>query len=1005
MRKIYLYTILNLCFVLGISAQEYNFIKYNVQDGLPQSQVYDIFQDSKSYLWMATQGGGVCKFDGKTFETISTRDGLPSNFIECIFEDSEDLLWFGTKTGLASHDHKKVNWSDKNNRIIYTIAEKKDGSLLLGTQAGLLLFDKKTKKSTKLQLEPFLDISRINDILKVGAEWWIASSRGLFILEGENVRRIGIVEGLISEDIKDLSIDKMGFVLALQFAGGLSKINSKTKKVFEAFQNPRISKGQNVFVSSENEIWISTQSEGIQVYSHEESSWREIGEKEGLTHSNVKEVFEDAWGNIWIATSGGGLLKYLGQYFKHYNRTQGLIGNRIYAIEEAMNGELWLSVGQYGISIIDTLGIRNNIDSAVIETKCNHIFEDSENRMWLSTSEQGLVMKDTVGFHSFTMDQGLSSNWIKSVAEDSLGFLWVATFADGLARVKLVDSLDLEISLFGTAQGLPDLLMNSLKIDPVGRIWYTTKKGGIGFASYNKITDLTDEANLPAVPLRSIAFDSLKNVWVATAESGIYHASYTDLAPKFEKLKSDKKLSSDNIYSLQFDREGNLWAGSEVGVDKVSFNKAGVVIDVQHFGRNEGFLGVETCQNSVKLDSKGYLWFGTLNGLSRHKPGSTELSISKPKLHFTGIDLRYKDIRLSEYGNFLNKADSLDQGLKLKYNSNDIGFNFQALYPDQPDGIKYYWQLQGLDGEWTQGSKANAVNYTNVPPGKYVFKVKAKSANDQESNTLSTSFEISPAFWQRPIFKLLMALLLGLVLISFFYFRIRRIKKREKKKRAELELKNELLSLEQKALQLQMNPHFIFNALNSIQSLVVNRKNDLARDQIQTFAGLMRGILSNSKSERISLKEEHLTLDKYLKMEQFCQAAAFDFKIKLPNEYDPEEIELPPMLIQHFVENSVFHGISHLNRAGLIEVNFTIENELLICEILDNGVGRKRARELEKVTKKGHQSVALEVTEKRLEALKGKRKYKAFEILDILDDQSEVKGTKVVLKMPLELDF
>ena len=121
--------------------------------------------------------------------------------------------------------------------------------------------------------------------------------------------------------------------------------------------------------------------------------------------------------------------------------------------------------------------------------------------------------------------------------------------------------------------------------------WYTTENGGIGYANAQRINDITSLAGLPKVPLRSIAFDSLKNVWIATAEAGIYHASYLDKIPQFEKLDTDKKLTSLNIYSLQFDTEGNLWAGSEVGVDKISLNRAGIVIDIQHFGRNEGFLG------------------------------------------------------------------------------------------------------------------------------------------------------------------------------------------------------------------------------------------------------------------------------------------------------------------------------------------------------------------------------------------------------------------------------
>jgi len=279
------------------------------------------------------------------------------------------------------------------------------------------------------------------------------------------------------------------------------------------------------------------------------------------------------------------------------------------------------------------------------------------------------------------------------------------------------------------------------------------------------------------------------------------------------------------------------------------------------------------------------------------------------------------------------------------------------------------------------------------------------AANGMLSDTIATSFEIIPAFWQTNAFKLLLGSLTLLLLLGIFSLRVRRIKKKEKAKRAALELENELLSLEQKALQLQMNPHFIFNALNSIQSLVVNQKNDTAREQIQTFAGLMRGILSNSKKERITLKEEYETLDKYLSMEQFCQPSRFEYTIKLPVAHSADEIEIPPMLIQPFVENSIFHGVSHLKKGGRIEVLFSIKGEHLHCEIIDNGVGRKRAQEIKKENKKGHQSVALEVTQKRLGALNREGGYEHFRIEDVLNVDGEIGGTKVSLVLPLEINY
>ena len=1005
MRKKLLHIILFIACVQLAHAQEYNFIKYNVQEGLPQSQVYDIFQDSKSYLWLATQGGGVCRFDGKSFETFSTRDGLPSNFVHSVLEDKANQLWFGTRSGLASYDHKQVDWSDKSNRIIYSLAEINDSTLYLGTQAGILSFDKKTKKSSKLQLEAYLDISRINDIQQVGEEWWIASSRGLYIKTGELVQKMGLAQGLLSEDIKKIKIDKDKQVLVLQFGGGLTRIDAEEKTILQHITDPKIRNGHHIYVPDEKEIWISTQTKGIQIYHKQDSSWTSIGEAEGLSHSNVQEVFKDSWGNVWIATSGGGLLKFLGQFFKHYNDDNGLMGNRIYAIEESSQGDLWMSIGQQGVSVIDSNGIQNNIDSSYITTKCNDIFEDSEGRLWMCTSEDGLLMKDSTGFHLYGMQDGLPSEWIKTIVEDSLGYLWIGTLADGLSRIRMVDSINFEIDNFGISNGLPDLFILSLQLDPIGRVWFSTKKGGIGFAYNNKIKNLTPGAGLPKVAIRSIAFDSFKNVWLATAEEGIYYASYLDLEPKFKKLESEKPLSSDNIYLMSFDQEGNMWTGSEVGLDKIIFNEAGVVMDVQHFGLNEGFLGVETCHNAVEMDSKGHLWFGTLNGLTRHKPGSAQLSLSKPIIHFTSIDLMHEDIGFSEHEDYLIKGDSLKEEATFKHNKNDIGFNFKAINPNSADGIKYSWKLSGLDEDWSKPSRSESVNYTNLPPGTYSFKARALAANGMLSNTIATSFEIIPAFWQTNIFKLLLGLLSLLLLFGIFSLRVRRIKRKEKAKRAELVMKNELLSLEQKALQLQMNPHFIFNALNSIQSLVVNQKTDVAREQIQTFAGLMRGILTNSKQERITLKEEYETLDKYLKMEQFCQPSRFEYEIKLPAVHDADEIEIPPMLIQPFVENSIFHGVSHLKKGGRIEVLFSIKDEQLHCEIIDNGVGRKRAQEIKKENKKGHQSVALEVTQKRLGALNTNGSYEHFSIEDVLNKDGEVGGTKVSLVLPLEVNY
>lgn len=986
------------------TAQEYNFINYNVKEGLPQSQVYDLFQDSKSYLWMATQGGGVTRFDGDQFQTLTTKDGLPSNYVQTIFEDSKNTIWFGTKTGLASFNHKEVTWSQKAEMIIHTIHEHNDSTLWLGTQRGIHSFNKKTFKLTKLDLEIIINRNKVNDFWQVNNALWVATSRGIFIIENDEIKRLSINEGLLSEDIKHFEIDHKGNIWAVQFAGGISCINPKTKTIIEEYNQKEIQRAQHLFIDDENQKWISTQNRGIYIYNPIDSSLTAISEQAGLSHNNVQSVFQDTWGNKWIATSGGGVNKFLGQFFAHYNTSNGLNANRVYAIAEDTSETVWLSIAEEGITTIDSLGLTTNIDSAYITTKCNHIFEDSKNRMWMSTNGEGLVMKDTTGFRVFTKEDGLPSNWIKTCIEDTLGNVWVGTYADGLGRINSIDSLGLQVDVFQKRQGLPDVFITALVKDPSGKIWFATKQGGLGFIDNNEIVSFDKTNGLPNVAIRSIAFDKLKNIWIGTAGEGVFVASYTDNDLQFQPIEKASSLTSDNVYSLLFDEESNLWVGNELGVDKINFNSSGVVLEVQHFGKNEGFIGIETCHNAALLDSEGYIWFGTLNGLTKHKPGNTSLSILPPKIHFTGIELEHEDIAKTDYASWLNAADSLDTKGQFKHHQNDFGFNFKAIHLDYPNDILYQWKLEGLDEKWSEPSKTESVKYNNLSPSNYQFKVKAIGKKSLESQVISTSFSIKPAYWQQPWFWALMALL-GLLLIYFFYrYRVNQIRKKEAKKRAQLELENELLGLEQKALQLQMNPHFIFNALNSIQGLVVNNKTDIARDQIQNFASLMRGILSNSKKTRISLSEEYLTLDKYLKTEQFCQAKPFNYEIILPEGYDADEVEIPPMMIQPFVENAVFHGVSHLNKKGKIVVQFDIQNELLSCSITDNGVGRQKAQELNQ-QKKGHQSTAINVTKQRLESLKDGQNYNSFLIDDIKNESGEVKGTKVVLTMPLEINF
>ena len=194
-----------------------------------------------------------------------------------------------------------------------------------------------------------------------------------------------------------------------------------------------------------------------------------------------------------------------------------------------------------------------------------------------------------------------------------------------------------------------------------------------------------------------------------------------------------------------------------------------------------------------------------------------------------------------------------------------------------------------------------------------------------------------------------------------------------------------------------MNPHFIFNAFNSIQSLIATRDYDVARQEINRFAKLMRSILNNSRKTSITLQEEMDTLEQYLLVEQFCQQNPFTFTVQCAEHVDAENLDIPPMLLQPFVENAVVHGVSHLSYPGRIDVFFEIQDEMLLCRITDNGPGREKAALLREAKKPGHQSAALAVTQERLATIGG-----SIQLRDRLDGDGEVCGTEVIIEVSSE---
>lgn len=985
-------------------SQANQFMVWSLEEGLPQSQVYALCQDRKGYLWIGTQGGGACRFDGATFEVFSEAQGLKGNFVNVLFKDQNDIIWAGTNEGLSFFNEKGFQSVEGTaGLVIQAIVQADSARLLLGTQRGVWEYHKNTKTCTPSALAPTLDGLQILS-LAVDAQQglWVGSQRGLWHKKaGQQAVFLHTALKLPANPVNAFALTDRHIWFSI-LGAGVAALDIQTQELQSFKRLPGLDRVVSLLANADGTLWAGTQSQGLYRFSAQRDSiLQSQTESEGLPHNHVRALLRDADGRLWIGTSGGGLALAGNQAFRRYNRADGLPGNRIYALCEDTSGRLWMTASQNGLAVLDAAGLRSvAADSGYLQkVKSRTLAFDASGNLWVGTEGKGVLVIKPGGLHIFRRENGfLPSDWVQKIIRDPQGTMWIGT-AEGLVRVTQSADGQYQQKWYTGREGMPGAAISALQCDRQGNVWFGTLTGKIGYLRQGKVGAVFDTTQgLPGAMVTALAFDADNRCWAGTKGSGIFAGGSTD-GGSFSAILPEK-IASKNIYLLLFDASGALWAGTENGVDRVVFDKK-MAATVAHFGKNEGFTGIETCQDAAWCDQRGQLWFGTMNGLMRYMAQGTVRSHPAPRLHFEAISLFYKPVQETEFAaTFSDFFNGRLGGLALPWHQNHLSFAFKAIDLLHPEALRYRWKLEGPDADWSPWSAQQQVNYANLAPGVYRLLVQAASDGENLSAPLSAAFTIRKPFWEEWYFRagaFVLLLAAGAWLARMYIGRVRR---KEAVQREKLEVQNRLLQLEQKALQLQMNPHFIFNALNSIQALVATQDYAIARQEIGNFAKLMRNVLYNSRKSHITLREETETLEMYLRIEQFCQQNPFTFAVHIAPETDPDSVELPPMLLQPFVENAVIHGVAHLPYPGHIDLHFSLQQEQLHCVVRDNGVGREKAAMLQASKQSGHQSTALLVTQERIAALGG-----YLVLKDVCLADGSIGGTEVAVMVPVSVAF
>jgi ligand-binding sensor domain-containing protein len=987
----------------GLIAQNNQITAYSLEEGLPQSQIYEIVQDDRGYIWLGTQGGGIAKFDGKEFKVWNEKSGLISNYIHSI-SFMNDSLFIGTKYGLSIKVKDQfLNYaSPQINTILKT-----GNRVILGTSKGLYTFNQQ-QKITRLPINLELDAAVINHIYFNNNQYWIATNKGLWKLSSNFESPVKLSDFNISSVVFDEKV-----ALAASFNQGIYTIDSTNKHLTKISETQRIN---SINIFNGEELWVATETDGIHILNIEDYALiSKINKESGLSIPHIRKCLKDIQNNVWAATSGGGLFKISENNFKHYDKDTGLKGNRIYAINE-INKAIWFSNSEEGLMKIDSLGIHAiDQDAGYLNVKIKTIANDTEGNVYTGTDGKGImvlhnsvkdslivlkheetvIFKDTMAFsRAFTdtlnIEKGFPFNWIRKIhIQDSK--IWVASYSKGIAEFEYdTENQDIkaEVKTYNETNGISDLLINDIRTDYEGKLWYATSNGALGYIEEGKVSHLGKvlEEN---TSIRTLLFHE-NRIFIGTSGKGIWWSDFSEPI-KFQRLIGQKELYSDNIYQLIFDDASNLWAGSENGIDKIVLSKNLDIVDVVHYGRNDGFWGIETCLNSVVKDQSGNLWFGAINGLTKYQPTDRVKEKIKPSIFFEEITSMNNRIPSKWYSSVDSTAI-----FKLKSHQNLLTFGYKTVDINHPNEIKYRWKLDNSD--WSSWSSDTHINIAS-DYGNHSFSVQSRNPGWQTSEILSFPFFIETPLLKKLWFQWMIYIMISsiVVIIGRGYFK--RLKTKSSREKKELQLQNHLLSLEQKALQLQMNPHFIFNVLNGIKAMSISNSVGM-NETINKFASLLRNTLNNSRENSITLEQEISTLKNYIEVEQLMSEKPISYRLNIGENLIPEEVLIPPMLIQPFVENAIRHGIMAVKRAGELTISFDISDDFLLCEIIDNGIGIKQAQQVR--PKNSHKSMAMKVTEDRIRYLAGQN---TLIITEIQDSNQKPKGTKISFKIPIETDF
>ncbi|HEY1039663.1 MAG TPA: histidine kinase, partial [Bacteroidia bacterium] len=890
---------------------------------------------------------------------------------------SKGNLWIGTKTGLNEFVNEKefktyttANGLPSNN--VSSLASDTKSRLYIGTDKGLCYYsNSKFILVKELQGVPISCLLYHQDIGLL-----IGTNTGFYMMEGNKPYQVELPNS--SNDVNCLTYQRSSGIW-IGTTEGLVQLHPETKKtILYGIANGLIEDNIASLTADYNRtIWVGTHS-GLMKFNGNAFSYYKISSDQNS--NNILCSYIDYEENMWFGTHAG-LFKFRDEGFVSYGPHDGLTGTMVFPITRDNEGILWIGTESEGL-----FKFENNIFEQ-IKSKDGTV-GDSIN--CFLTEKDRLLVGSSTGLAAmisgkFIKVKNIPNEHVYKITRDSKDNYWIGSLGV-LYQCKINNKQEAEIiKTLKLPRATQDYQVWGIEEDYKGDMWIGAYLGGLYKYTANGFELLDTKLKINTEDIFTLTRDRNGIIYAGSLE-GLYIIEPKTYGVKH--ISEDNGLSSNLIYSLLLTNNENvLWVGTNQGVNKIDLFQLSQNgnLSINTYSKADGFKGVE-CNVGSYGDPDGTLWFSTVNGLIRYNPALFTQNDKEAKLTITGINLFYQDTLLP------------DSSI-LPYDINNITFRYSGICLSNPEKVMYMHKLEGFDKYWSPETKENVTLYSNLPPGNYVFKVRCCNNEGVWNAPVSFAFSISRPYYQTWWFILSVIGLFVSIIIIIFRIRLNQLRKEERK---ETEKQIEISKNQLKALRAQMNPHFMFNSLNSIQNYIVNNKDDRAVMYLNKFAKLMRLILNNSEKSVVTLKEELDAMKLYIELEQMRFQNRFQFRITVSDEIDTEFEQIPTMLIQPYVENAILHGLNPKPGEGLLQIDIRLAAGVMICSIIDNGIGREKSAENRRLSAKEHKSMGMSITKQRLQILNTiNNSNLSVRINDLKDEKGLPLGTKVDIFIPI----